>query len=595
MSLPALRTPRAATDDLRTRPLPSRQPSRPPRRLAAVALALALIASSFAARSWMVARHDAITSDESTHLVHILHYGMTGDDLAMWELGAPRLPHLLGGLATYRALSAAAMLPASADPEQIQKVVTSGAARVILPARALAIGWGLVLIVAVFGAVARTRGAGPGLLAAAIVAMVPEVLAHSAIAGSDLPFTAAAFVALIVNARYAERPGPGRWLALALAIGLAWAIRHSALLLLILAAGTHLVLAIRRPRPGGFIPLVESVLGSFAASMALAVVAFAVLWAGDGFGTVSVAEVSERAATLQVPRRLGPIDLSGVPLPTSALSVLKQVRHQNQGHEAYLCGEVRPRGWWSYFPIAFGLKTPVGLLLLMIVAAARIRPKGSWEVLCVAALGLLWLTLVRSRVNIGVRYALLTYPLAAPFVSRLFEPRMLRDRIWGPLTIAATLWFVGASVSCHPRYLSYFNELGGGPKAGWLYLADSNVDWGQDLDELGRALVRLGIKEVTTDVTSERRLGPPGVAVVVNPSRAMQVPAAAPLNRRLYDSEGGYIPVYTRYVAVSVSRLLGLYSQNDMSWLRTRRLVDRVGDSIFIFDMDRPADRDLLD
>ena len=49
------------------------------------------------------------------------------------------------------------------------------------------------------------------------------------------------------------------------------------------------------------------------------------------------------------------------------------------------------------------------------------------------------------------------------------------------------------------------------------------------------------------------------------------------------------LPVYTRYVAVSVTRLLGLYSQNDMSWLRTRRLVARVGDSIFLFDMDRPA------
>jgi hypothetical protein len=43
-------------------------------------------------------------------------------------------------------------------------------------------------------------------------------------------------------------------------------------------------------------------------------------------------------------------------------------------------------------------------------------------------------------------------------------------------------------------------------------------------------------------------------------------------------------------VAVSVSRLLGLYSQNDMSWLRTRRVVARVNDSILVFDMERPAE-----
>ena len=41
---------------------------------------------------------------------------------------------------------------------------------------------------------------------------------------------------------------------------------------------------------------------------------------------------------------------------------------------------------------------------------------------------------------------------------------------------------------------------------------------------------------------------------------------------------------------MSVSRLLGLYSQNDMSWLRSRKLVARVNDSIFLFDMDTPAD-----
>ncbi len=85
----------------------------------------------------------------------------------------------------------------------------------------------------------------------------------------------------------------------------------------------------------------------------------------------------------------------------------------------------------------------------------------------------------------------------------------------------------------------------------------------------------------------------PGVYVVVNPSKEFQLPGKVPPNRRLYDGEGGSIPIYTRYVAVSASRLLGLYSQNDMDWLRTRKLVDRVGDSIFLFDMDHPADRPL--
>jgi hypothetical protein len=282
-------------------------------------------------------------------------------------------------------------------------------------------------------------------------------------------------------------------------------------------------------------------------------------------------------------------------VPTSAISLVKQVRHQNAGHEAYLCGEFRQSGWPLYFPIAFLLKTPTGLLGLFVLCLARtrLRRPSPWDAVVLAFLALLWIMLVRNKVNIGVRYALLTYPLAMPYVARLFEPRALRDRLWGPLSVAALAWFAWASIGADGRYLSYFNEIGGGTSSGWKYLADSNLDWGQDFDALIAAVKRLDIREITTDLSSERRLVLPGVYAYYNPSKALQVQAATAPNRRLYDDEGGYIPVYTRYVAVSVSRLLGLYSQNDMSYLRTRRLVERIGDSVFLFDMDHPAERPL--
>jgi hypothetical protein len=360
--------------------------------------------------------------------------------------------------------------------------------------------------------------------------------------------------------------------------------------LIVLAVGVHVACALRRPRPPGVLPVLEALLGSVAAGAALGVVAFGVLWAGDGFETVTPAELAGRVTSFAVPERLGPIDVSGLPIPTSVLSVWKQVRHQGRGHDAYFCGEVRSGGWPLYFPVAFLLKTPVGLLALMVLAAARLRPRGALEAIGLAGLALLWVMLVRSRVNIGVRYALPTYPLAAPFLARLFEAKALRDRVWGPVTLGAAVWFGAASAGCGDRCLSYFNEIGGGPGRGWLYLADSNLDWGQDFDALAATLGRLGIAEVTTDLSTDRRLEVPGLYALANPFRAFQVPAATPRNRRLFDAEGGYIPVYTRYMAVGVSRLLGLYSQNDMSWLRTRKVVARVGDGVFLFDMDTPAE-----
>jgi hypothetical protein len=163
------------------------------------------------------------------------------------------------------------------------------------------------------------------------------------------------------------------------------------------------------------------------------------------------------------------------------------------------------------------------------------------------------------------------------------------------VSAGAIVWFLAASLGAEGRFLSSFNELGGGPNRGWLYLADSNIDWGQDFDRLAHVLARREIAEVTTDISSERLLECPGVLAIKNPSRAFQVPAQTPPNRRLYDASGGYLPVHTRYVAVSVSRLMGLYSQNDMSWLRTRKLVERVGESVLLFDMDLPADQPFSD
>jgi hypothetical protein len=590
-------TSRRALDRPETAPLARVQSQRRAvslgRRLA-IAVGLVVVMTVFAIRCARVAWTDSITSDESTHLVHCLHFWMTGDDLSMWELGSPRLPHALNALPSYLCLKEVGMLPRT-DRASIEFLVLAGLNRVLRPARFVAISWGLLLLLAVFWAVARTRGAILGLVAASLTSLVPEVLAHSAIAGSDIPFTTAAFLALVLLARYAERPTPMRWVAVSLGVGLAWAMRHSGLLLLPLAAMVHLTIHWRRERPTKIAEAADRVLSSILAGLALSAIASLALWTGDGLGTVTLEGVSERVTALNVPHHLGPIDVSNLPIPTSLLSVLKQIRHQNLGHEAFFCGEVRSHGWPLYFPVALLLKTPAGLIALLVLAATRTRPKGMWEIIALSFLGLLWLMLVRNKVNIGLRYALLTYPLAMPFVALLFERASLRDRIWGPLTLLASIWFAWASLSSPGRYLSYFNEIGGGSEHGWLYLADSNVDWGQDLDALSATIDRLGIKEITTDLSTDRRLDRPGRVEFRNPNHAQQTPMITPPGRRLPDVEGSYIPVFSRYVAVSASRLHGLYTQNDMSWLRTRKVVERVGDSIFIFDMDSLADKPIYE
>jgi hypothetical protein len=49
-------------------------------------------------------------------------------------------------------------------------------------------------------------------------------------------------------------------------------------------------------------------------------------------------------------------------------------------------------------------------------------------------------------------------------------------------------WQMTESFLVRPNYLTYFNQIAGGPKNGYKHLIDSSLDWGQDLPELKRWL-----------------------------------------------------------------------------------------------------------
>ena len=86
-------------------PKPRQAPGR-----ATLALALSLVLGVFALRCFHVACTDSITSDESTYLIHSLHYWMTGDDLGC-SSSFPRLPHVLNALPCYLTLKYEGRLP----------------------------------------------------------------------------------------------------------------------------------------------------------------------------------------------------------------------------------------------------------------------------------------------------------------------------------------------------------------------------------------------------------------------------------------------------------------------------------------------------
>lgn len=163
-----------------------------------------------------------------------------------------------------------------------------------------------------------------------------------------------------------------------------------------------------------------------------------------------------------------------------------------QARPSFLNGVVATTGRLAFFPFAFAVKSTIPFLLLSgsaLIAWWRFgSPKRRY-----AALPLVVLVVVyggaalTTNLNIGQRHLLPIYPalmiLCGASVWWLGDrgaTGVLR-RIEALALVAVTGWHIAESVRVRPHYLTYFNQLVGGPAEGYRHLVDSSLDWGQDL------------------------------------------------------------------------------------------------------------------
>jgi hypothetical protein len=201
------------------------------------------------------------------------------------------------------------------------------------------------------------------------------------------------------------------------------------------------------------------------------------------------------------------------------------------GNTTYFLGEVGNQGWRHYFPTVYAIKTPLALHILSIIALLFL----AWQVkkpffkklfsrighsfrthfpewVMLIFLAVYWGSSLTSNLNIGVRHILPAFPFVYILISgqirRIFkyvrnlQPRPGKDLI----VISCCLfifvflsWYALSSLSVFPYYLTHFNELVGGHKNGYIYVTDSNLDWGQDLKRLTKWVEKQGIDKIKVD------------------------------------------------------------------------------------------------
>ncbi len=521
------------------------EPSVSPALIWAVFAALALF-TSLAIRA---ALYDAPNFDEAVHLASGLAYLRTGS--YEFDITHPPLVRIIEAL-PLAALGVSVDSPRAPSPDEAFQAAdrflfhNDRPPETLLRAgRFMAILLGLCTIV--LAAVWARQELGPvaaGVTAAAL-ALEPTMLAHGHLATNDMGFCFFVLLALYLSHRAAVRPGPGRSLAAGAGVGLAIASKFTGLALAPLCGALLLGHWIRAKMPARrLIPL--SALACLGTVLTiLAVYRF------DGWTNFA-----------------------------DGLKVFHELL--NLERPSFLWGRYGTHGWWWYYLAAFSIKTPLPWLGFLAWSCLRWRREPRRRFLlvwCGAPVAVFFAIASFSPVQIGIRYLLPIYPLLALVMGAgaetLWRDGRPSSRILGGMLAA---WLLAETLTASPHFIAYFNELIGGSSQGYKYLADSNLDWGQELAALGAACKARGIGAIylsyfgTADPAAYGIRYQPVFSFV--PVRRVVSPIRMDQERPLW-------------LAVSATNLQGVYSGGNQAfqWLQGRQPVLVLGHTLFVYDI----------
>jgi hypothetical protein len=370
----------------------------------------------------------------------------------------------------------------------------------------VAIVFGGLLLWACFLFGREVGGRAVGISLALLVGLSFAPLPHFSIVQTDIAVTGGFLLTVLAAVRFVRRPSMRTGLATGVTLGLAIAIKFSALLLIptVFAA---LALATAGTRPlrrlmGGALALLVGTL-----AVPLAVYAAANWHYDPARNEATVRAYCEGRASMVVDDRLRPWEEPLVAVArwapgvaqylTGALAIREQdalATYQNLNF-----GEMRSHGRWWYHPVMFLIKTPLAILLVIAAAAAALLRCGRsaltvlnqpvYRLVSVTTAGYL-LAAMSSNYNIGSRHLL-------PITPFLYLPAAIwlaRGRL-RTIVVAAVL--LGESLALGPFWLQATNTWWLGQRNPLRFAAvTGEYEWKQNFIALAEAAKRKGIEHL---------------------------------------------------------------------------------------------------
>ncbi|MBI5348740.1 MAG: glycosyltransferase family 39 protein, partial [Chloroflexi bacterium] len=456
------------------------------------------------------------------------------------------------------------------------------ATRIVFLARFPILLIGLIVGAITFKWAKELFGWRSGVAALALHALSPNLLAHAALATTDLPVAAFYFFTLCFVYRFTKKQNLLNATLTGLTLGLALASKFSGLLLiptLGLLTAIYFWQIYRKTAQQNLTSSAVSVIPSEARNL-----------------LENLRDSSSQRTLLGMTKFILGFWILGFGIFTlwstyffslSFTQYFSELTHLNQlaseGHNAFLFGEISTRGWWYYHLIVFFVKTPLPVLVLFVIGVLRIAPsvtqnaiRNTHFVYLFIPTLLYCLAASLTSLNVGYRYLLPVLPLVHIIASSVVRSWKLEVGSWDFKKLFIVSLFSVHSFSTFftaPNFLSYFNELVGAN--GYKILSDSNIDWGQDLPALGRYL---NGRKVYLSYFGQADPSYYGINATMLPGWP------PPGNEPTFYSPADPAP---GLYAISASNLSGvqLYDANAFAYFRELKPSSIINHSIFIFEI----------
>jgi hypothetical protein len=496
------------------------------------ALLLALLLAGYYYMAVSAARTQSTTFDEVVHVTAGYNAWMlhdhrfdpgNGDFLKRWAtlpllFSQPNFPPLDSDnwrTAEFFLFSRDLLFHAGNDPDAI-----------LLQTRRMAALIGIALGVLVFACSRRLFGSAGGLISVTLFAFCPNMLANGALVSTDLTLAATLLASTWCIWRLLHAVTRTSLILSLLTFSLLVISKMTAVLIAPIAVILIVVRFFNHEPWPWQLRGKTSIATRGRQSVALmalillhCLVGWGVIWATFDFKYVARGNPAD--ITLTLPRPPPNSEVHGVisqladfcyrthVLPEGYVNGMEQLIGTSQRRPSFMNGHWKTGGQAWFFPYAFWVKTPPALFCLLALGVVGWAWPGKAKISKATAdapappsargafyhaiplfvlVAVYAVVAMRQGLNIGIRHMLIVYPVChilAGSVALSFPSQKRAVEIAMALLVG---WYAIDSLAVRPSYLAYISSVAGGPAQGYRRLADSSLDWGQDLPGFKRWL-----------------------------------------------------------------------------------------------------------